>query len=204
MDLLLIRHGLPVRISREENVAGDPADPPLAPDGHQQARLAAEWLRPEPIDAVYASPLRRAVETATPIAAALGTEMIIRDDLAEWDRDSEEYLHVEELRATNDPIWHALARSDLGALGIDVHAFRARVVGAIDAIAAEHPSQRVAVVCHGGVINTYTGDVIGLGTDRTLWFSPDYAGISNIKVSSSGIRSIATLNETQHLRAAAS
>jgi probable phosphoglycerate mutase len=56
------------------------------------------------------------------------------------------------------------------------------------------------IVCHGGVINTYTGDVIGLSTDRTLWFSPDYAGISNIKVSSSGIRSIASLNETAHLR----
>ena len=200
MDLLLVRHGLPVRISREDNTTGDPADPHLAPAGHDQARLAASWLAAEPIVAVYSSPLHRAVETAAPLAEALGQETIIVDDLAEWDKEADQYLHVEELRAANDPIWQALARSDLHALGVDVGAFRSRVVGAIDGIAASHPSQTVAVVCHGGVINTYTGDIIGLGTERTLWFSPDYAGISNIKVSSSGIRSIASLNETAHLR----
>lgn len=198
MDLLLIRHGLPIRIDRVDNDGGEPADPHLAPDGHDQARRMASWLRDEPIAAVYSSPLHRAVETAAPLSAALGLPTTIIDDLAEWDRDADQYLHVEELRANNDPIWQALAKSDLSALGIDVDAFRTRVVTAIDGIARAHRSQRVAVVCHGGVINTYTGDVIGL--DQALWFSPDYAGISLVRVSSSGIRSIVTLNETAHLR----
>jgi probable phosphoglycerate mutase len=202
MDLYLVRHGLPVRIGPEESTGGV-ADPPLAPEGVAQAQLTAAWFAHESIDAVYSSPLRRAYDTAVPIAKALGRETVVVDGLSEWDREADQYIHIEELRATNDPIWQALARSDLDELGVDVDAFRRRVVAAIDRIAATHPSERIVVVCHGGVINTYTGDVIGLGTDRTLWFSPDYAGISNIKVSSSGIRSIASLNETIHLRARA-
>ena len=57
MELILIRHGLPVR-SREN------ADPPLAEEGHDQARRVAGRLARERIDTVVSSTMRRALETA--------------------------------------------------------------------------------------------------------------------------------------------
>ena len=63
----MIRHGLPVR---RETTDGSPADPELDTAGQEQAQRLARWLAPEGIDAVYVSPMRRALETAAPLAAA--------------------------------------------------------------------------------------------------------------------------------------
>ena len=65
MELLLVRHALPVR---RELVEG-PADPELSADGREQAEHLATYLSSEHLDAIYASPLRRAYETAVTIAA---------------------------------------------------------------------------------------------------------------------------------------
>ena len=65
MELLLVRHALPVR---RELVDGA-ADPELSADGHAQAEHLATYLSSEHLDAIYASPLRRAYQTAEPIAA---------------------------------------------------------------------------------------------------------------------------------------
>ncbi len=194
VELILVRHGLPVR---REGGAG-PADPPLADVGAAQAQALAAWLTGEPLDAVYSSPLLRARETAAPLSASSGLEVIVREDLAEWDRDSTSYLPLEELKQAGHPDWHVLANRDWDAMPVDVFAFRDRVVTEIDAIAAAHPSERVVVVCHGGVINAYTSDVLGL--EDPLFFDPRYTGFSRILVSSGGVRSIATLNESPHLR----
>ena len=56
MELVLVRHGLPVRRELTEGIA----DPELAPDGVTQAERLAEYLASEDIAAVYVSPLRRA------------------------------------------------------------------------------------------------------------------------------------------------
>jgi len=216
MELVLVRHGLPARNDdagrRVDHPPGrgghtdpappasapDAADPGLSPVGEDEARSVAAWLRDEPITAVYSSPLRRAVQTAAPLVQALGLPINLLDGLAEWDRDSSSYVHIEDLRASDDPVWHALARGDLAALGVDPHEFEERVVTAMDGIAATHRSEVVAVFCHGGVINAFTAVVAGL--DRLLWFSPDYGSVSRVRVSSSGRRSIVSINETGHLR----
>lgn len=195
MDLLLVRHGLPNRSGATD---ADRADPGLSPRGLAEADAVAAWLVDEGVHALYSSPLLRARETAAPIARSLGLTVEIEDDIAEWDRDADAYIHIEELQRTNDPIWQAMASGDLEALGIDPVHFRRRVVTALDGIAAAHPSQTVAVACHGGVINAYSAAVAGL--DRILWFSPDYGGVSRIRVSRKGVRSIVSLNETGHLR----
>jgi len=196
VQLLLIRHALPVRL---EVVEGS-ADPELAPAGFEQAERLAGWLAAEHIDALYSSPLVRAVQTAAPVAGVTGLEPTVVDGLAEWDRDSNAYIPIEELQATNDPIWQRLAsghHDDLAELGVDPVAFRQRVVSTIDGLAADHRGERIAVVCHGGVINAYAATVLGL--DRMLFFSPDYTSISRVLIGA-GVRSIGTLNETPHLR----
>lgn len=195
MELVLIRHARPQRIER----AGGPADPGLDEVGRGQAAAVARWLRHDGIDAVVTSPLRRALETATPLAAGLGLQLTHEEGVVEWDRDHDSYIHMEELKANDDPAWIAMREGDWNALGIDPVAFQQRVVEALDTIAATHPGGRVAVVCHGGVINAYTASVLGL--PRLLWFEPEYTSISRVLVSREGLRSVRSLNETGHLRA---
>ena len=80
MELMLIRHGLPVRRELSDGIA----DPELADDGHAQARHLTEYLANESIDAIYTSPLRRAVQTAEPLAASKGLAINVIDSVAEF------------------------------------------------------------------------------------------------------------------------
>ena len=104
MELLLVRHALPIRRELEEGIA----DPELSESGHRQAAHLAQYLASERIDAVYSSPLTRAQETARPVAAGQGLDVRTEPGLAEWDQNSPEYIPVEELKAANDPRWQAL------------------------------------------------------------------------------------------------
>ena len=99
MELLIIRHGLPVRIDD----AGGPADPELSDEGHAQARRLADWLRHDRIDAVFTSPMRRARQTAAPLAEVLGVEPIVDDELAEFDRGQHFYVPLESSRPPGIP-----------------------------------------------------------------------------------------------------
>ena len=198
MELTLVRHALP-----ERRIATDgPADPPLAELGQRQAKAAAEWLAEEHVDALYTSPLLRARETAEPIASALGLDVLIEDGIAEYDRQSETYIPIEEVKQSTDPEiqahWKALAEDRLEDLIEDAHTFRPRVAEAVARIIAAHPGEHVLAVCHGGVINVALAEIIGL--QRSLWFEPAYASIHRIVASRAGIRSIKSINETGHLR----
>jgi 2,3-bisphosphoglycerate-dependent phosphoglycerate mutase len=194
VELLLIRHALPLRVELEEG----PADPELSGEGWGQAGKLAAWLASEHLDAVYTSPLRRAVQTAEPLAEVTGLRAVVADGLSEWDRQASSYIPIEELQAADDPMWKSLATGALHELGVDGPSFQAHVVATIDGLARAHPSQTIAAVCHGGVINAYVADVLGL--DRILFFGPDYTCINRLRISGSGIRSLCTLNETAHLR----
>jgi probable phosphoglycerate mutase len=196
MELLLIRHAEPVRLVREDG----PADPHLHDRGLAQASALARWLasEPRPLDALYTSGLRRARETADPVAAATGLSPIVDDGVAEYDQGASEYIPIEELRAAKDERWHEMVGGAYFARQADAGTFTTRVVGALDAIIAANPGRAVAVICHGGVINHFVCDVLGIGP--RLFFEPRYASISRIAASRAGIRSVASLNETGHLR----
>ncbi len=144
--------------------------------------------------------MRRARETAEPVAAALGLEVEIVDGLVEYDAASDEYIPTEELQATGDPRWLAMVEGRWEELGAEpAHAFKARVADAVEAIVARYPGQRVVAVCHGGVVNCALASILDI--DRYLWFSPAYTSISRVVASRSGIRSVASLNERAHLEA---
>ena len=54
---------------------------------------------------MFSSPLRRAVQTAEPVAERQGVEVVLADGIAEYDRESGEYIPVEQLKAENHPTW---------------------------------------------------------------------------------------------------
>ncbi len=196
MELVLVRHALPVRV--DARPGGGPADPGLAELGHQQAVCLPAALRGEPVVALYTSPSRRAVETAAPLAQALGLDVVVEPGIAEFDVADDSYVPVEELRAANDPRWERLVRGELYSEGVDPEQFRARVVDAVERIAAAHPGGRAVLVSHAGTINAYTGHVLGL--DRPLWFAPAYCSLTRVAAARGGRRGIVSLNETGHVR----
>lgn len=196
MELILVRHALPER----RQVSDGAADPELTPEGHAQAEHMAEYLASESIDAIYTSPMRRARQTAVPLARRLGMEPVVVEDVAEWDRNSSEYVPIEQLKAEGDPRFYEILGNQWD--GADpIEEFQARVEAALDRLIADHAGATIAVVCHGGVINLYLAVVLGLtGDDRTGFFYPNYTSIHRIAASRSGVRSIITINETSHLR----
>jgi probable phosphoglycerate mutase len=197
MELLVIRHAEPVRITAEES-GGTPANPTLTKRGHEQAAHLAAWLAAEGVDHIVSSPLRRATETARPLADALGLDIVVDDELCEYDSNSDSYIPIEELRALKDDRWQAMVEGrweDFGGEAPDT--FRARIVTALDRVIAAHPGEQVAVVCHGGVINVYFAALLGI--DRHLWFDPGYTSVNRVRASRSGARSIGSINELAHL-----
>ena len=196
VELLLIRHALPVRRELDEGIA----DPELSPDGHAQAEHLARYLADERIDAIYASPLRRAHQTAEPLARQQELTIVTEDGVAEYDRGASWYVPVEELKASNDPRWQEMLDGTWHAsLEIDPFEFRDTLCVAIERIVTAHPSQKVAIVCHGGVINAYLSRILDLD-DPTGFFYPNYTSIHRVMAARSGERSILSLNETAHLR----
>ena len=195
MEIVLVRHGLPLRVELETGIA----DPELAAEGHEQAEKMAAYLGVEDIEAIYVSPLRRAIETARPLCKLLGLEAVVSEGIAEFDRNSREYVPVEELRATNDPRWEKLLRGEWDGVDEDPSLFKSRVVATVDDMIAKHPGGRVVVVCHGGVINQYLAHVLGIET-HIGFFYPKYTSIHRVMAARSGQRSIVSINEASHLR----
>lgn len=184
---------------------GEMVDPPLSPVGRHQAQAVARALAGLGLAAVYSSPLRRARETAAAIAAACGLEPVLVPDLREveiWrdmpqDKSVREFLGDNYLaalreRMINEKSWDVYPFSEPSAV------FKRRAVNAVEAIIAAHPGRRIAVVCHGGVINAYLGHLIA--TPYDMFFRPAHASIS-LAVAGQGRRAVRSLNDVHHLRA---
>ncbi|MFF9808072.1 histidine phosphatase family protein [Streptomyces coeruleorubidus] len=189
-ELLLIRHGLPL--------AGV-FDPRLSPEGTAQAERLAAWLVHEDVDALYSSPFRRARETVAPLERLTGMTATVLDDLREWDTDvTQPYMPPEQIGA-DDPRAAALAegRYEDFVPELDWDAFRARAGRAMTTILDAHPGGRVAVVCHGGITNTYLATVLGLPT--MFWFHPDYTSVSRVRRMPGGRIVLHSVNETAHM-----
>jgi len=194
VELVLVRHALPVRV--DATADGAPADPGLADLGRTQAGRVVDALRLDEVEAVYASPAARALQTAAPLAAALGLQVKVEPGLAEFDAGHTSYVPVEELKAAGDPRFDALRLGEL--VGVDTGAFLAVVVAAVERVVAAHPGGRAVLFSHSGTINAYTGHVVG--GQRPLWIAPAYASITRIGAARDGRRGLVSVNETGHVR----
>lgn len=193
MELILVRHAEPVRERREEGAS----DPGLSELGERQAAALGAYLAEEDIDALYASPMRRAYRTAEHVARATAREIVVDADLVEFDHGAAEYIPVEDA-AEGDDRYLRVLDGDLSPWGVDAVAFQKRVVAAVERIVAGHPGSRVAVVCHGGVVNVYLAHI--LETPRALFFAAHYTSVHRVLASRDGRRMLSSVNEVAHLR----
>ena len=203
--MLLIRHGKQRFPKVDKPTTADWVDPPLSETGQRQAEALGRALSTEDLDAVYSSPLDRALTTARQVARHHGLTPTVVADLREIElfRELPEGTSLTDLigsaklvelqeRFIHERRWDLYPYSEPGA------AFRARIVAAIDAIVARHPGERVAVVCHSGVTNGYVGRALGLVED--MFFRPAHASVNRV-LALDERRVIQSLNETHYLSA---
>jgi probable phosphoglycerate mutase len=147
--LLLVRHG-ETDWNAEGKLQGH-TDRPLNDFGRRQAQALADRLAGEPIDAIYASDLSRARETAEILGANLGLGVAVDPDLREknwgnWEGlTSDERLHVEFEGETSE-------------------AHRERTLAAVKRIVERYPDGRVVVVTHGGSLRRLQAAVAGFAS----------------------------------------
>jgi broad specificity phosphatase PhoE len=192
VQLLLIRHALPLR-----SEPGQGSDPNLSEEGIEQAKRLPDALARFPVTRLVSSPQVRSIQTAQPVADALGLAVDIDERIAEYDRDMAHYIPIEQIAAEYPEELARLAQGHLPS-SVDETAFLARINEGIRAIAdASDHEDTVAVFTHGGVINGLLHTI--LGTERILCVNVDYAGVSRLLSSREGNLYVAAVNGTEHV-----
>jgi broad specificity phosphatase PhoE len=139
------------------------ADRPLTERGRAQAEALAEKLAGVHLDAVYASDLRRAWETAQVVAAPRRLEVVRLPELREVDVGSWSGFTRDECA---DRFPDAFLRWQEGGSGWDdgesYEDMGVRIVGAVQRLAAEHPDGAILVVSHGGPIRAVHAHALGV------------------------------------------
>ncbi len=141
--ILLVRHG-ETDWNRDGRVQGH-TDVPLNDTGRDQARALAESLADDPVDAVYASDLVRARDTASGVADNRGLPVVQLPELREKNFGTWEGLTREQI-LTRFPA----ARPGHWGDGETRDEMSRRVLDALSRIAASHEGETVVVVTHGG------------------------------------------------------
>jgi phosphoserine phosphatase len=159
--ILLARHG-ESDWNRDRRWQGH-ADRPLTDLGREQARALADRLAATELDAVYSSDLERARETAAIVAESHQLPVNELSDLREVDVGSWSGLTRAE---AEERFPNAFRRWTEGEEGWDdgetYEQLSERVIGAVLAIAARHPRDRVLLVAHGGSIRAVHAAALGV------------------------------------------
>ena len=197
---LLLRHGqTELSVNRRYSGRGNPA---LTDLGRRQAAAAAGYLGPRGgVAAVVSSPLQRAYDTATAVAAALSLDVSVDDDLIETDFGEWEGLTFGEA-AQRDPLLHRRWLSDTsvappGGESFDVVAQRVR--RARTRIIAEHGDGTVLVVSHVTPIKTLLRLALDAGQGILYRLHLDLASLSIAEFYPDGGSSVRLVNQTAYL-----
>lgn len=164
LTIHLLRHGQ-TELSRADNFCGSGLDPELTADGLKMAAAFADAYRTTHWQAVYASALKRAIDTARPLSEALDIPVQVRDGLNEiaygvWEGLSKE--RVAELYPDDyhnwlaDPALHAPTGGELATTVAD------RAGQIIEEIKRAHPDGRVLVVSHKATIRIMLCSLLGI------------------------------------------
>lgn len=207
-ELFIVRHADAIPGEDEIIPSGIYDDLPLSRVGREQAQALAERLSSSSFDAMYSSPLRRCLETAAPLAELLGIKPVIIEGLKE--------IRLGNIRPLpNDGHDLAALTKALQERQVDIvrlagevghfdvipdsessAAFRKRVVETLDEIARNHIGQRVLAFAHGGVVNAYVAEVLGL--QKEFFYPAANTSITVVRVSSKH-RVLYVLNDIGHI-----
>lgn len=201
LELVLVRHGQ--QIPLKDRAEDEQTDPPLSTIGRRQIEALGDHLADESIDAIYSSHLVRAHDTGKAVAKRHDLDVTVLEDLREIELVPELPKGETWAQVNNRPDW-VRAGEEFVQTGrwssfpfsepSDV--FRTRIASAFDQVLQQHSSGKVVIACHGGVINTFVAQLLGI--ERDFWFRTAHCAVNRILVGD-GRLAIWNLNETSHL-----
>lgn len=183
--VILVRHG-ETDWNKEKRIQGGSSDPPLNETGRQQAEGLARRLEQEPIEAIYSSPLKRSLDTATAIARRHQLEVVAEPSLREIEAGTLEGVLAGSLKKrlsqllTADTGSDGLSKPSGGESLADV---QRRAWGTIQRLSQKHPGGLV-VVSHYFVVLSVICSVLGLPLSQLDRFRMENGSISIINVDS--------------------
>jgi probable phosphomutase (TIGR03848 family) len=191
---LLIRHALTDSVGKR--LSGRTPGVPLNTEGQGQAKQLAARLAQVRLDAIYSSPLERAVQTAAPLAAQHNLETTINNDFLELDFG--DWTNCTFLELQDQPQFQRFnsfrshTRIPGGELMLEA---QARAVAGLGKLCAQHPGQTVAVVSHADLLKAAVAYYAGIHLDmfQRLEISP--ASVSVLEIFEETAR-ILSLNDT--------
>ncbi|HSA59549.1 MAG TPA: histidine phosphatase family protein [bacterium] len=177
LEILLIRHGQ-TDWNRDRRIMGR-KPVPLNKAGRAEARALAKALKGVKIDALYTSPVLRAVETAEHLRDGRKTAIRHAQEMAEIDygrwigKTFEEVIPEKAFR-----VYHKTPRKAQAPGGERMRDVYRRTIRFIETIRRRHKAGRIAVVSHADVIKTVLVHYLGMDYDHLLKFRIDNASIS--------------------------
>lgn len=199
MKLFLVRHG--ETVWNAERRSQGHADIELSERGRLQAACLAQRLASEGLEAIYSSPLSRAVSTAAAIAAAHSLAVFTDDGLREMDQGDLEGLTGEQMRERHADVLRAWATTPATVRipgGETLLELQERAWAAIERIRAAHHDATVAAVCHNFTILTIVCRALGLDLNHFRRLRHNLAALSVIEFSDR-FPVLVAFNETRHL-----
>jgi broad specificity phosphatase PhoE/ribonuclease HI len=198
--LLMLRHGQ-TEHSAQRRYSGR-ADLPLTELGERQAAAAAARLaNTNGVAAVVSSPLRRARQTAEPVADALGVPLTVHDGLIETDFGAWEGLTFAEAR-DRDPDLHTRWLTDTSLAppgGESMDAVHRRVRRVRDQLISEHGAATLIVVSHVTPIKALLRMALDAGPSLLHRLHLDIASLSVAEFYPDGPATVRLVNDTSYL-----
>lgn len=194
IKILLIRHALTDSVGKR--LSGRSQGLHLNAQGQRQAEKLAEQLLAMQIDAIYSSPLERALETAATIAQSHHLTCYTSDDFIEIDFGAWTNRTIEEL--TPDPIFkrfntfRSCTRIPGGELTSEA---QIRMVKGLEKLHHLHPNKSVAVISHADTIKAAIAHYAGIHLDMFHRIEISPASLSILELYDNDAR-ILQLNET--------
>lgn len=203
--ITLIRHGQSSfnALGLYQGVSDEPV---LTDRGRAQARAAAALLAEARFDAVYASPLRRAAETAAVLAAEIRDlpapailDLLREIDLPEWEGRAFRDVAAEtpeRLRQWRFGPSDFTMTQPCGALHYPCQDIRGRADAFLTRVLRQHSGGHVLAVTHGGFIRGAISVALRADPDKLHAIAQDNCAVTTLAMEASGDWSIERLNET--------
>ena len=201
--LFLVRHGQSA--GNAEGRFGGHGATPLSDLGFEQARVTAEALARENINAIYSSDLLRAVQTAEPLSKLVGIPVETSQAFRErnvgvlegltFDESKQEYPN-DYYALVNRNIHHVITKGESYSNLLD------RITVELRNLLRKHRGERIAVFTHTGALCFMTLHLLGAihrGTKQTPWIITSNCGINRFEIRGSRNVRVLALNDTRHL-----
>jgi 2,3-bisphosphoglycerate-dependent phosphoglycerate mutase len=191
--LVLVRHGEPVAATLGI-VGGPTGDTGLTSLGRQQVTALAERLAAsgelDGTEALYASTLPRARETAELLAPALGGLAVrVRHDLREHDPGELDGLLWEEATKRYPlPDFAVEPNRVVAPGGESLIGFHERARATLRELADQHANETVVIACHGGIVAAGVGMVFGIPTRERVFLPTRYSSMTELELTRRGWR----------------